>query len=469
MTVLIAEHQLAWPPEVREALAAGQTVHREGVALRRDGSHLDAELNASPIIGADGRVRGTALIVLDVSERRRAQRMLDRIVEHSPTPIAVKDLDGRYLLYSERGAAAIGRCSQDFIGRTDHEVFPPSVAARIVAQDRRTLVAGAPLTSEETIRGPEGEVYVFITTSFLLPGPSGEVEAIGLIAADVTEIRRAETDRAQLAALVQAAPDAIVARDRDGLITTWNPGAEAMFGLGAEQAIGRRYDELTVPAEERAAYNALVAEIYAGRTTTVRTHRRRADGTRFPAQVSMAPLKLLDGSWNGTLSMIRDITDLVRAESELRERAALLERSNADLERFAYAASHDLQEPLNSIQLSAGAVIEAARERLRRRRARADGAHRRRRFAPQRPDPRADGGRPDGGRPRRGRADSGSWTRCGTRSTRCARRRPPREAEIEVRQPLPDVRSRARSSRLRSRTSSPTRSSTTGPASRRGS
>jgi signal transduction histidine kinase len=90
----------------------------------------------------------------------------------------------------------------------------------------------------------------------------------------------------------------------------------------------------------------------------------RADGTRFPAQISLAPLTLLDGSWHGTLAMIRDITDLVEAEEELRERAAALERSNADLERFAYAASHDLQEPLNSIRLSAGAVIEAAHERL---------------------------------------------------------------------------------------------------------
>ena len=62
--------------------------------------------------------------------------------------------------------------------------------------------------------------------------------------------------------------------------------------------------------------------------------------------------------------MIRDITDLVEAELELRERADLLERSNADLERFAYAASHDLQEPLHSIRLSAGAVIAAAEDRL---------------------------------------------------------------------------------------------------------
>ena len=242
------------------------------------------------------------------------------------------------------------------------------------------LVAGAPLTSEETIRGPEGR-----STSSSRPASRSRARAArsrrsALIAADVSEIRRAETDRAQLAALVQAAPDAIVARDRDGLITTWNPGAEAMFGLRPSRRSAAATTSCSCPTRSASAFNALIAEVYAGRTTTVRSYRLRADGSRFPAQVSMAPLKLLDGSWHGTLSMIRDITDLVQAESELRDRAALLERSNADLERFAYAASHDLQEPLNSIRLSAGAVIEAAERAPRRRRARADGAHRRRRL-----------------------------------------------------------------------------------------
>ena len=75
-----------------------------------------------------------------------------------------------------------------------------------------------------------------------------------MIAADVSEIRRAETDRAQLAALVQAAPDAIVTRDRDGLITTWNPGAEAMFGLarrGGDRPPLRRADRARRRARAR--------------------------------------------------------------------------------------------------------------------------------------------------------------------------------------------------------------------------
>ena len=132
-----------------EALAAGKTVHREGVALRRDGSHLEAELNASPIMGADGRVRGTALIVLDISERRRTQRMLDRIVEHAPTSIAVKDLEGRYLLYGERGAGVIGRRSEDIVGRTDHEVF----AAQRRGPARRAGQARARLRRPAHLRG----------------------------------------------------------------------------------------------------------------------------------------------------------------------------------------------------------------------------------------------------------------------------------------------------------------------------
>ena len=364
VSVLIADHERHLLPEVVDALVAGKTVRREGVARRRDGSHVEAELNASPIIGPDGRMQGTALIVLDVSARRRAQRMLERFVEHAPDVIAVKDADGRYLMFSSHGAELIRKRPEDLLGCTDREIYGDAFAEPLEEQDRRVMAAGTPLTFENTWGTRDGGTLTFVTTKFPLPGPGGEPEALGVIAVDVTEIRRAETDRMQLAALVQAAPDAIIARDRDGLIATWNPGAEQMFGRSARDAIGHSYIELLVPDDEIAAFHTMIEQVHAGQTVTMRGNRLRADGTRFPAQISIAPLTLLDGSWHGTLAMVRDITDLVQAEEELRERAALLERSNADLERFAYAASHDLQEPLNSIRLSAGAVIEAARERL---------------------------------------------------------------------------------------------------------
>jgi PAS domain S-box-containing protein len=359
--------------ELLTLVTNGQSLRRETIAVTRAGTQFEVELSARPIVASDGHVHGVAVTLLDTSEGLRTRRMLDRIIEHAPNSIALKDLEGRYEVYNERGAATLGLRSKDIVGRSDAEVFGPELAQRLLAQDREVATRSTPLTFKDELRTADGVARSFLTTKFPLPGPDGTAEAIGLIASDVTELQRAERDRAQLAALVQAAPDAIIARDRDGRIATWNPGAEAIFGLAAQDAIGKPYVDLVVPGDQRDSHDALLEGAMSGRTLTARVERMRADGSRFPAQVSVAPLTLLDGTWHGTLAMVRDITDLYEAELELRRRAealeranADLERSNADLERFAYSASHDLQEPLRSIKLSAGAVIAAAAERLDR-------------------------------------------------------------------------------------------------------
>ena len=359
---LVAPRYRIGPPRLFAELAEHGSFRRPTVALRRDGTHVEVELSAAEIIGKHGSVIGAALTVMDVSERKRTRRLLDRIIEHAPNAIAVKDLDGRYLVFNWQ---SVNGDRRNFVGLTDADLLPADMAQRSEQQDREVLAGGEPMTFHDEFSASDGRPRAFITTKFPLPGPDGETEAVGVIASDVTELRRAEADQAQLAALVEAAPDAIVARDRARHGRDLEPGRR-----GDVRGAGRRRDRPFLrragrprgrartcsprrwPTSRRAARSPCARPAGA---RTARGSRPRCRSRRSRSWTAR---------WRGTLSLIRDITDLVETEDALAERAAQLERSNTELERFAYAASHDLQEPLQSIKLSAGAVIATAEERL---------------------------------------------------------------------------------------------------------
>ena len=148
--------------------------------------------------------------------------------------------------------------------------------------------------------------------------------AIGALIAGLSDtVRAAEADQWQLAALVESSDDAIVGKDLNGVITSWNRGAERLFGYPAAEAIGRSI-MLIIPPERRSEEDGVLRQIRAGkRVEPFETSRRRKDGTDVEVSITVSPI--IDGSGMviGASKIARDITDRRRVE---RMRAELVER-----------------------------------------------------------------------------------------------------------------------------------------------
>jgi len=191
------------------------------------------------------------------------------------------------------------------------------------------------------------------------------------VAADPTTTRRRASGaspprvgRAIMSAVLHAALDAVVAIDGDGRVVAWNPAAERCFALPARDAVGRELAELVVPPELRDRHRAGLARHVAGGPAVVSGRRieitaQRADGERFPVELTITRITL-DGE-PLFVAYIRDISDRLRAEAELRaSRARIVAAGDAARRRL----ERDLHDGAQQHLVALAATLRLARMRL---------------------------------------------------------------------------------------------------------
>jgi PAS domain S-box-containing protein len=167
-----------------------------------------------------------------------------------------------------------------------------------------------------------------------------------------------------LAAIVESSDDAIISKDLDGVITSWNKGAENIFGYTAAEAIGRPIAMIAVPERGDEMPRILESIRQGKRVDHYATVRRAKDGRRVNISLTVSPVRDGVGRIVGASKIARDITEKKMTEEALRKQADRLVRANADLEQFAYITSHDLQEPLRTISACTGMFLAKSGDNL---------------------------------------------------------------------------------------------------------
>lgn len=347
---------------LEECLATGEAApfhlrYRDRVGAWRDFEAIGTNLLDDPA------VEGIVFNARDVTDRRAVEKHLrdseqrfHEFMDRTPVLALMKDRGGRYLYANSKVQEWCGVDPDWLIGKRAADWREPEVAAAAEADDARVLASGSSQERMELWPDARGGQRELLSIKFPILRDGGE-PLIGVVGIDISEQKRAAEVERFLAAIVTSAEEAIIARTLDGMILSWNAGAERLFGYTAMEMIGQPVAKL-IPADELVVAEQANGEVADGSFVgPIEALRVRRDGSLVDVAYTLSPIRDEAGETIATVAIARDFTEPMAVREALR-------RANEDLERRVAERTHELSDVNERLSTNLK-DLETAQARLR--------------------------------------------------------------------------------------------------------
>ena len=334
--------------------------------LRKDGSSVWVNVTATAVRAAVGRVKYFVSVVEDITARKKteeelleAEEYFRAIVEATPDCVKLVARDGTVLHMNSSGLRMVEAERAD-------QVLGKSLFDLIVAKDRErfrefheTVCSGTRGTSRFDVVGMRGTLRHMETHAVPLRRPDGSVVELS-VTRDVTERAHQEMAQGRLAAIVESSEDAIISKDLNGIISSWNTAAEQIFGYTAQDAVGKSI-MLIIPPELQEEEKDILARLRRGeRIAHYETVRRRKDGAMRHVSLTISPVRDASGRIVGASKIARDVTGRKMAEQAEREAelsGRLLQLQDQERRHIARELHDGAGQSLAALSMNLGAIL----------------------------------------------------------------------------------------------------------------
>ncbi len=327
------QHDKTFYRELWGTLRRGEVFRAVFVNKRKNGELFHEEKTITPLKDETGRITHFVSAGRDITTRmkvetalRESERRYHAMAEVSPVGIFRTDPHGECLYVNRRWCEIAGIGPDEARGDGWARGLHPEDRERVFAEWGRAVREDRPFHLEYRFRTPAGAVTWVLGQAIAERDELGRpVGYVGTVT-DISERKQAESKLRLAAQIIEQIHDSVVSTDLDGHVTSWNRGAERLFGYTAAEALGRHISFVYPPEEHGFLENGVIAPLKQNGSHQAEVRMRRKSGEDFHAELLLSMLHGMAGEPVGMIGYSLDITERKRAEDALRENNEILER-----------------------------------------------------------------------------------------------------------------------------------------------